>query len=60
MGFGQAAEQLSQVLYAFCCVDFVLWGKNNQMQTYNIDIPHTNTISSQTLHISKKESFKIY
>lgn len=26
MGFGQAAEQLSQVLYAFCCVDFVLWG----------------------------------
>lgn len=58
MGFGQAAEQLSQVLNAFCCVDFVFWwgGETNP----NIDIPHTNTISSQTLDKSKKEGFKTY
>jgi len=43
MGFGQAAEQLSQVLYAFCCVDFVLW---EEKKSSYIDVSNNNTISS--------------
>lgn len=43
MGFGQAAEQLSQVLYAFGCVNFVLCGEK---KNYDTDIPSNNTISS--------------
>lgn len=36
MGLGQPTEQLSQVLYAFCCVDFVLWGgKKESYSSYS-------------------------